>query len=248
MRLSRFRVSTAALTCWLPKRSRWTWWLCLGALSVAVGALWWGAPDSPSENIEGGALSVSQDQVQGRRGRVGAAIVVTLRWGVTDRHSGQSRTESLDGVNWDGFIALDCGRIERVEPLAFELADGRGGGDPARADVLGDVVKGALGDQRVYWRSRTQTGWDGLRAKIRACAPVVGGPGRPLTSTLVVRTAQRAYTARLDWSANDFVALTTQHSDQKLEVYINAQQNERSLKGARITHVMQKAPQARMIR
>ena len=216
------------------RRNKWAWRAALIAASTAVAAGWWWSEPQAMDAAHPG-LSVSSDGATGKPAE-GAEIVVTLRWGVTDHRTGRSEIDGPSSVNWDGFLALDCGRIERVEPLAFEL-DAPIDDDPvAHTDFLGEVVRGAGGDQRVYWKSSTQAGWDGLRVAIQACDPRDGPTrARKPASMLTVKTAQRDYTARLDWSANDFVALSTERRGQRLEVHINVQQNERSLRGARVT-------------
>ena len=228
---------TLFCSTWIPRKP-WAW---LALLTAVVTAGWWVASDSRADRFEPAALSVSENGTPSRRSTVGASIVVTLRWGVTDHRTGQSEMVDPEGVNWDGFLALDCGSIERVEPLAFEMQNPRSAYSP-HSDFMGDVVEGVAGDQRVYWRSRTDAGWDGVRVTVRACDPDVSvAQEAHAISTLVVRTAQRDYTARLDWSANDFVALATERRGQKLEVYINAEHNVRSLRGARITRATQSA-------
>jgi len=172
---------------------------------------------------------------------VGAAIVVTLRWGRTDTAAIRDADGQRTGaVNWDGYIALDCGAIRRVDPLAFELDDGPGLAPRSYADFVGPVVRGDSGEQRVYWRSQTAAGWDGLRVQLDACDPTDNSNGTAdprAASTLKIYTEQRAYTARLDWSANDFVALSAAEPGQRLEVYITAEYDETSMRGARITEL-----------
>lgn len=172
------------------------------------------------------------------RPAAGASIVVTLRWGhteaATERDPDGLRTDS---VNWDGYLALDCGAIEKVESLAFEDRLPDAALHLSAADFVGPVVAGESGEQRVYWRSQTRAAWDGLRVRLRACDPSTASPKWRAASTLFVRTAQRSYTARLDWSANDFVALQAEEPGQKLEVYITAEYDDASVRGARITEL-----------
>lgn len=215
------------------------WRIALPVFVLVAAISWWWSTDASPNAALAPALSVSSDATTKPAAR--ASIVVTLRWGVTDHHNGQSEIAGYDGVNWDGYLALDCGRIESVSPLAFELDDPVAT-STRPTDFLGDVVRGAGGDERIYWRSRTQAGWDGVRVKLQACDPdrAHSGSARP-SSTLTVRTAQRSYTARLDWSANDFVALATERRGQNLEVYINAEHDLRTLRGARITALTSQA-------
>jgi len=141
-------------------------------------------------------------------------------------------SKSAKAVQWDGYMAVDCGSIESAEPLGFESAHSGETQRVADSDSLGPVVQGA-GDRRVSWRSRVLQGWDGLRAHIRACTPSTDG--RQQRSNLLIYTAQRTYRARLDWSGNDFVSLKTPGSDHRLEVHIDVKLDRRALDGARIT-------------
>lgn len=205
---------------------------------VALGmAGWWLAGDHPIEVTTLGSVGVEVPLHRGTRVKpaVGAAIVVTVRWGHTD--SSLAGTEDHDAtgpVVWDGFLALDCGEISKVEPLALELDDPASAKVRAYADFLGPVVRGDGGDKRVYWRSKTRRSWDGFKAHLVACDVDATDPN-DTGSTLAIRTEQRAYTARLDWSANDFVSLPIDKAGQALEVHINAQFDERQMAGARIT-------------
>jgi len=215
----------------------------LTILLAAAGAAWYVA-GPPPESGEPAAVEVPATDTSRQRPAVGASIIVTLRWGQTDRLEPTTRAAESD-VNWDGFLALDCGQIHKVEPLSFELDDDDEPVKPdAATDFVGPVIRGDQGDQRVYWRSQTHTSWDGLRVQLVACDPTghTSATGSQVTSArptsiLHVHTAQRTYTARLDWSANDFVALATERPGHKLEVYINAEYDERSMRGARITRL-----------
>ncbi len=221
------------------------WWARRGlqtlvassALLALAGGAWWLADSDPIEKLADQSPSVEVPLHRGARVKpaVGATIVVTMRWGHTDGSATTHVAATDDSpVVWDGFLALDCGEISKVEGLYLELDDPASEEVRPHADFLGPVVRGDRGDQRVYWRSKTQRSWDGLKAHIVACDPEPGDPNGT-GSTLAIRTRQRAYTARLDWSANDFVSLDVDRAGQALEVHINAEFDERAMAGARIT-------------
>ncbi len=134
-------------------------------------------------------------------------VIVTLRWG----HTSASPTDAEPnraGTAWDGYLALDCGEIEKVETLGIENAPTPPPlpvPDLARdsSDRIGPVVRGDEGDQRVYWRSRTHADWDGVRVTLAICRSDIADGA----STLRIVTPQKSYTARLDWSIDDFVSL-----------------------------------------
>lgn len=213
------------------------------ALTLASAAWWTASGDEiGAEGLRPASVEVSADRGAKVKPAVGAAIVVTLRWGRTDASVPTTADEAkTPPVVWDGFLSVDCGDIRQVSPLSFELDDPASPELRPYADFLGEARRGDRGDHRVYWRSKTRRGWDGVVVRLTACDPdpeVADGAG----TTLAIRTEQRDYTARLDWSANDFVSLHTDRPDQKLEVYINAEYDERALAGARITALDTPAP------
>ena len=215
-------------------------WRALAAATTFVAlaaAGWWVAGDHPIEAIAHQADGVEVPLHRGARTKpaVGTAIVVTVRWGRTDSSVPSTAVDDdTESVVWDGFLALDCGEISKVEPLSLELDDPKSTDLRPHTDFLGPVVRGDGGDKRVYWRSNTRRSWDGFKAHLIACDADAQDPDDS-GSTLAIRTEQRAYTARLDWSANDFVSLPIERQGQALEVHINAQFDERQLAGARIT-------------
>ncbi len=158
-------------------------------------------------------------------------IAVTVRWG----HPA-GRVAAAEPMQWDGYLSLDCGDIERVEPLNVE---------PDKAgDHVGPVVRGEAGDQRVYWRSRTLDDWDGLKVLLVTCRAPGQETGKE--STLRIVTPQKTYAARLDWSVDDFVSMKVANDGSTLDVHISALRDARAVRGARITGVapMANAPVA----
>lgn len=172
-------------------------------------------------------------------------VTVTARWGhpagsraaprAGDRGLGNS-AGSVDAnppdepVDWDGYLALDCGQIEHAEPLDLEVETPDGTGDR-----LGPIVRGELGDQRVYWRSRTAGDWDGLQVRLATCIGAGAAPGAT-GSKLRIVTKRKTYVARLDWSLDDFVSLKVGDDGSTLDVHISAVRDPQVLQGARITH------------
>ena len=228
---------------WTSRR-RWKALAASVTLVVLTAAGWWFAGGEPIEAATEQTAGVEVPLHRGARTKpaVGAAIVVTVRWGRTDSSAPADPIDAdTTPAVWDGYLALDCGEIGAIEPLSFELDDPKSSDLLAHADFLGPVVRGDGGDKRVYWRSKTQRDWDGLKARLVACDPDPNDPDST-GSTLTIRTVQRAYTARLDWSANDFVALGIERPGQALEVHINAQFDERQLAGARITRALSLPP------
>ncbi len=218
---------------WSQRRGRTTVWLAT-ALVLLCAVAWLAADPHTEESVltdslveaplDGGDGDVLNGQVP---------MVVTIRWGNMSLSPLDAQTTATEeAVLWDGYLAVDCGSIERAVPLGFEIAD-PGKAEPITAtDFMGQVKEGA-GERRVSWRSRVRRGWDGLRAHIRACT--TSTDGRQQRSNLLVYTAQRTYRARLDWSGNDFVSLRTPGSSHRLEVHIDAKLDARGLEGARIT-------------
>lgn len=167
-------------------------------------------------------------------------VTVTARWGhpagsrapsaaVQNPATPQDSAAKDELVDWDGYLALDCGQIEHAEPLDLEAETADGAGDR-----LGPIVRGELGDQRVYWRSRTARDWDGLQVRLATCssdAAAAGGTG----SKLRIVTKRKTYVARLDWSLDDFVSLNVGEDGSTLDVHISAVRDPQRLQGARIT-------------
>lgn len=163
-------------------------------------------------------------------------VIVTLRWGHTaadDRPV--SAGDPARTSQWDGYLALDCGDIERVEPLGMETEPADGSGAPAAAlepgDRVGPVVRGDDGDQRVYWRSRTARDWDGVRATLAICRSDVADGA----STLRVVTPQKTYVARLDWSVDDFVSLAAASDGNTLDVHMASTRDRKRVPNMRVT-------------
>ena len=163
---------------------------------------------------------ISASELDARR------VTVTVRWG----HPSRTQAPGVrPAMQWDGYLSLDCGDIERVDPLELEAGDD--------GDRVGPVVRGEQGDQRIYWRSHTLDDDDGVKVQLTACrAPGAdGGDALRRTSSLRVVTPQRTYVARLDWSVDDFVSLKVGDDGASLDVHISAQRDARTLRGARVT-------------
>ena len=220
-------------------------WLRYGGMglglcgALAGGAIWAGAwrSDPPPAKPAAAPVAVevpvrpvvSTSPADARR------VVVTVRWGhPTGVHSLRARIP----MQWDGYLSLDCGDIERVEPLGLELGtDG---------DRIGPVVRGESGDQRVYWRSRTDNDDDGVKVQLVACRPPsqeASDAAHPASSLRIV-TPQRTYVARLDWSIDDFVSMKVGEDGASLDVHISAQRDARTVRGARVTKAQAPEPQA----
>jgi hypothetical protein len=133
--------------------------------------------------------------------------------------------------SWDGYVALDCGSIDGVEPMGLETDTARGGGD-VRGDRIGPVVRGESGDQRVYWRSQTRDDWDGLRVKLRACAA-----DATRVSQLRVVTPDRTWVAQLTAAPDVFISLPVGDRGETLDVHLSAQREAGSLPPTRVTTV-----------
>lgn len=163
-------------------------------------------------------------------------VIVTLRWG----HTAASATDAEPdraGTPWDGYLALDCGDIEKVETLGIEAAPPsapNAARDPATrdaADRIGPVVRGDDGDQRVYWRSHTHADWDGVRVTLAICRSDIADGA----STLRIVTPQKSYSARLDWSVDDFVSLRATPDGGSLDVHMASTRERRRVPDARVT-------------
>ena len=167
-------------------------------------------------------------------------VIVTLRWGHTTASATDAPAETAQndaGTAWDGYLALDCGEIERVETLGIEDAPAVAT-EPARAptvrdsgDRIGPVVRGDDGDQRVYWRSRTHSDWDGVRVTLAICRSDIADGA----STLRIVTPQKSYSARLDWSVDDFVSLRASPDGASLDVHMASTRDRRRVPEARVT-------------
>lgn len=154
-------------------------------------------------------------------------LVATIRWGHPEAKADEAGPAGQT-VTWDGYLSLNCGAIEQVEPLGLELLrddDGR----PTAGDRMGPVVIGEKGDQRIYWRSSTGLDWDGVRVRVAAC------PRGEEPSLLRVVTPPRTYVARLDWTVDDFVSMPVGHGGASLDVHIAAAKDTDSLQASRIT-------------
>ncbi len=167
-------------------------------------------------------------------------VIVTLRWG----HTSASPTDAdpnRAGTAWDGYLALDCGEIEKVETLGIEdeptaaptvvpdLERNPAARDPS--DRIGPVVRGDEGDQRVYWRSRTHADWDGVRVTLAICRSDLADGA----STLRIVTPQKSYSARLDWSVDDFISLRATPDGSSLDVHMASTHERRRVPDARVT-------------
>lgn len=198
------------------------WLLVIG---VVVGLAAWLAGPGPAVPSQMPSLAMATVEVPMRTGvrsnpHDGPQITVTVRWG----HPA-GRTAAAESMQWDGYLALDCGDIERVEPLAMET--------DLTGDHVGPVVRGEAADQRVYWRSRTENDWDGLKVQLSACKAQGQDAGR--SSSLRIVTPQKTYVARLDWSVDDFVSIKIANDGSSLDVHIAADRDLRAVRGARIT-------------
>jgi len=218
-------------------------WLRFGGIglglcaALAGAAIWAGAWRSeappPSPAAVAAAVEVPLRPVVSTSPAAARRVVVTVRWGhPTGVHTQRAQLP----MQWDGYLSLDCGDIERVDPLGLE--DGTDG------DRVGPVVRGEGGDQRVYWRSRTDDDDDGVKVQLVACrAPAADATDATHpTSSLRVVTPQRTYVARLDWSIDDFVSMKVGADGASLDVHISAQRDARTVRGARVTKAAE--PQA----
>ena len=210
------------------------------AAVVGTGDLW-ERPEAPEPGL---AVEVPVRPAPGASRDDAAKVTVTLRWGHNrgaPRLAGAQRTQA---ARWDGWLSLDCGEIDSVTPLAFEptsppaQARSAGASDPTTADdILGPVVLGPGGDQRIYFRSHVGPDWDGLRVVLTSCSAPdpVAKAGQQAASTLRIATPYRSYVARLDWSVDDFVSLPAGPGGSSLDVHIAANRDMRNVKGARVT-------------
>ena len=232
-----------------PTRRRWRDWLrhplilgILGAVACTAGVVGVQAWTSPAPATPVAPLQVVEVPIRpiDRHAPEDAErVTVTLRWGHTaaDETPGPDLgvSEAGNTLPWDGYLALDCGDIERVEPLGLESEPAALAGLlPALADPgdrVGPVVRGDAGDQRVYWRSRTGRDWDGLRATLAICRSDVADGA----STLRVVTPQKTYVARLDWSVDDFVSLQASPAGNSLDVHMASTRDRARLPAARVT-------------
>lgn len=202
------------------------------ALSVllAVGCVWACArrdpPATPEPAAAASAVEVPLRPIVSASDFDARRVTVTVRWGHPSRRLAPRTGPTMQ---WDGYLSLDCGDIERVEPLSLESGED--------GDRIGPVVRGEQGDQRIYWRSRTLDDDDGVKVQLTACrapAPEAADALRR-TSSLRVVTPQRTYVARLDWSVDDFVSLKVGDDGATLDVHISAQRDARTVRGARVT-------------
>ncbi len=154
-------------------------------------------------------------------------LVATVRWGHPEAKPDEQSPPG-QSVVWDGYLSLNCGAIEQVEPLGLELVRGDDGRLSA-GDRIGPVVVGDQGDQRVYWRSSTGQDWDGVRVRVAAC------PHGKEPSLLRIVTPPRTYVARLDWTVDDFVSMPVGHGGASLDVHIAADKDDNSLQSWRVT-------------
>jgi hypothetical protein len=160
-------------------------------------------------------------------------VTVTVRWGFPGS-DGADRGQASP-LQWDGYLSLDCGEIERIEPLGLEIHGA------ATDDRIGPVVRGIAGDQRVYWRSSTGADWDGVRTQVAICTQEGGSRS---ASRVRIVTPQRTYVAQLDWSVDDFVSMKVDANGHTMDVHIAAINGNRGLQGARITNALPEAPDA----
>lgn len=156
-------------------------------------------------------------------------LVATMRWGQPTAQP-SPRSSAPDQLSWDGYLSLDCGEIRKVEGLGLEQRSGDDG-RPSEGDRLGPVVVGEAGDQRVYWRSGTNSDWDGVRVSLDACPP---SPLRENGGSLKVVTPLRTYVARLAWSVDDFVSMPVGRGAY-LDVHIAAERDSQALQRQRVT-------------
>ena len=191
-------------------------------------------------------------------------VTLTARWGfpgaVSGAHSGappqpnSGAPPQADRVGrqqpWDGYLSLDCGDVDRVQPLGLEVGalglevgalglevgalglepDLRGAVATARTasvDQVGPVVRGETGDSRIYWRSNTGRDWDGVQVQLSTC--------RDDGSTVRIVTPTRSYSVRLGAGEDDFVSLKAGVGGATLDVHVAGLRDARAVRGARIT-------------
>ena len=216
--------------------------LLVGSLvAMVVAAVGWRygvAPSKPAASVP--VVEAPVRPVERHAPEDAERVIVTLRWG----HTTASPTDADRGdagTAWDGYLALDCGAIERVETLGIEdvapvtpgLVHEPGRDAPAHdsGDRIGPVVRGDDGDQRVYWRSRTHADWDGVRVTLAICRSDMADGA----STLRIVTPQKSYSARLDWSVDDFVSLRASPDGSSLDVHMASTRDRRRVPEARVT-------------
>lgn len=205
--------------------------LSLGALAGLIAFGVWNRQSPQGVVPVGGTATAAPAQAAAFDPRSAVRLVATVRWGHPE-----SKPEDIaaagQSIMWDGYLSLNCGAIEQVEPLGLELErapDGR----LSAADRMGPVVVGEGGDQRVYWRSLTRSDWDGVRVQLAACPRSQGG-GTPTQLRIV--TPPRTYVARLDWTVDDFVSLPVGMGGASLDVHITAANPAEELQRTRVTH------------
>ena len=210
--------------------------LAVAILTIGVGSWYGETPPLPASPLP--VVEVPIRPVEKHAPEEAERVIVTLRWGHTadegDAPKALTGTEKLtaQGTQWDGYLALDCGEIERVEPLGLEADGAQAESDRKNEDDrVGPVVRGDEGDQRVYWRSHTQADWDGLRATLALCRSDAADGA----STLRIVTPQKTYVARLDWSVDDFVSLRAERAGETLDVHMASTRNRRRIPDARVT-------------
>ena len=218
--------------------------LLVGSLATIVIAVvgWRYGVESPQQATALPVVEAPVRPVERHAPEDAERVIVTLRWG----HTTASPTDSEPtraGTAWDGYLALDCGEIERVETLGIEseavtvplmvpdLARQPAARDPS--DRVGPVVRGDAGDQRVYWRSRTHADWDGVRVTLAICRSDIADGA----STLRIVTPQKSYSARLDWSVDDFVSLRASPDGSSLDVHMASTRDRRRIPEARVTQL-----------
>ncbi len=218
--------------------------LLVGSLAVLVIALvgWRYGVDPPKPSIAAQVVEAPVRPVEHHAAEDADRVVVTLRWGHTTA-SPNDVGPTRAGTAWDGYLALDCGDIERVETLGIESEPAATSAKPAAqvdlavrdpADRIGPVVRGDDGDQRVYWRSRTHADWDGVRVTLAICRSDMADGA----STLRIVTPQKSYSARLDWSVDDFVSLRASPDGSSLDVHMASTRDRRRVPDARVTQAL----------
>ncbi len=195
--------------------------IALGAISLWLASGWSQLPAVVAVSPKVAVQAPMRPEVQLDEGR---RLTVTLRWGHPAGPREGTATAGPAAQAWDGYLALDCGEISRVDPLELESDLG---------DRVGPVVRGEGGDERVYWRSKTSGDADGLQVQLVACAASAKGE----SSHLRIVTPQRTYSARLDWTVDDFVSLRAGDDGSTLDIHIASQRDIRAIRGARITAV-----------
>lgn len=214
------------------KRRAGLWGASLLVVAVAVTAILWvtqqPGPPAPAAPASVAAVIAPLRQPAFNSARA-MHLVATVRWG-QPTGTPIAAEAVADKLSWDGYLALDCGEIRKVEGLGLETKRGEDGriGD---GDRMGPVVLGEAGDQRVYWRSGTGRDWDGVRVTLDACAP---GQQRETGGSLKIVTPLRTYVARLAWSVDDFVSMPVAHGAY-LDVHIAADRDPQALQRQRIT-------------